>query len=433
MRRLIAWTFLVTFVLVALVLGSLVMVIHGRAAQAVRDILGRGLAAQSGAAADAMQQALARGTEAPELGAILRRVRDAGRLDAVTAIDLHGCIAASADSETPLGTQAGLFAADPQRLMRVAANGAPEDETMSLLGESFHRTYLPITHAGTSWGVLVLEAHDPTAAGLTALHWPLWTGLAVAILGSMTLAGGLAYALHLSALAQVRALRHEQLASAGMLAAAVAHEVRNPLQLILAATQTMERNANASDRELLSTISDEVRRADDQLEAFLDVARDTPLRREAIDLRQVVQRTVTLLAGRARQADISVVIDLPDLPVPICADPRKLRQALVNLLLNAIQAIEQVRRPGTISLRLIANAHHADLTITDDGPGIPAALRATVFDPFVSTRPEGTGLGLPQAQRTAERHGGRLVIVSSTNAGSTLLLSLPTSDTPCAS
>jgi two-component system nitrogen regulation sensor histidine kinase NtrY len=117
-------------------------------------------------------------------------------------------------------------------------------------------------------------------------------------------------------------------------------------------------------------------------------------------------------------------------------DGRRIGQALVNLGLNAIQTIESAQRTGTVRLALTCDGarREARFTVHDDGPGIPAALRDAVLDPFVSTRCDGTGLGLPQAKRAAERHGGRLELADADGGGLIATLVLPLGESgQCAS
>ncbi len=255
-------------------------------------------------------------------------------------------------------------------------------------------------------------------------------GTAAALAAAGILAWTLRFALHTATQAQSALARQQQLATAGILAASIAHEVRNPLQMILAATQMLERQADPRERaELVTTITEEVRRADDQLDAFLDLTRETPLRRDRTDLGALLARTATLLNARAAQARVRIEL-VPPPAVLAMVDGRRIGQALVNLGLNAIQAIETAQRPGTVRLSLSCDPaqREARFIVADDGPGIPTHQRETALDPFVSTRSDGTGLGLPQAKRAAERHGGRLELADADGGGLTATLILPLGD-----
>ena len=425
------------FTVALLVLGGMVLLIHDRSEHAVQEILGRELTTQSVAATGALEQARAQGATVDAMAIMLRRLRDTGHLGSVQVVGKAGLILIAGDGETPSGTPVAATSATPELVARVLAGETRVDEEVVLLDEPFRRIYLPIHVDGQIWGVLVSEAHDSAADGLAALHWPLWSGLVAAIIAATALAGALFVAVRTTAIAQTALARQQQFIVAGTLAASIAHEVRNPLQMILAAIQMLERQSDPIERaELAATIAEEVRRADDQLDAFLDLARDTPLRHDRTDLGALMTRTVNLLHGRAAQAQVQILVDQPASPVIAMVDARRIGQALINLGLNAVQALESAHRPGTIYVALTCDPlrREACFVVTDDGPGIPAPLREAALDPFVSTRPDGTGLGLPQAKRAAERHGGRLELAASPQGGTRVTLILPLgSDGACAS
>lgn len=431
-----AWLIPAVFAIALAVLAGMVLLIHAKAERTVATILSRELATQSNAAVEALEQALARQMPAAGLGDLLRRLRDTGHLGSALVADVDGNLLVAGDGEMPVGTPVAVTSATPALTARILAGERRIEEEVSLLGEPFRRIYLPVRVDGRVRGVLVSEAHDASADGLAALHWPLWSGLGAAVLAAAILAWTLRLALRTAAHAQAAIARQQQLAAAGTLAASIAHEVRNPLQMILAATQLLERQTDPRERaELVTTIAEEVRRADDQLDAFLDLTRETPLRQDRTDLGALLVRTGTLLNARAAQARIRLEVAPPPAVVAV-VDGRRIGQALVNLGLNAIQAIESAQRTGTVRLALTCDGarREARFTVHDDGPGIPAALRDAVLDPFVSTRCDGTGLGLPQAKRAAERHGGRLELADADGGGLIATLVLPLGESgQCAS
>jgi signal transduction histidine kinase len=221
----------------------------------------------------------------------------------------------------------------------------------------------------------------------------------------------------------------ERLCAAGTLAASIAHDIKNPMGIILSTTQVLERSTalGADERALLVEIGEEVRRADDQLNAFLDLVRDMPLKRAHHDLCEIAGSTIDLLASQARRANVRLQPRLPDLPVRVLVDRRRLRQALVNLVLNGIEA----SGGGTVTIAVDhqGGSSTATLTVEDDGPGIPEKMRRLVLEPFHSTKPNGTGLGLSSAKRIVERHGGTLTLRGGADRGTAVAIELPTGDT----
>ena len=220
--------------------------------------------------------------------------------------------------------------------------------------------------------------------------------------------------------------RSDRLAAMGQLAAGVAHEVRNPLTAIRSTMQYVGRFLPSERRELVEELIDEVDRIDNIIAGLLSLGRSEELLREPCDLAQVVEQTIRLLGIRARRQGVRIVGQVAD-RVPIVGDPNQLKQVILNLVLNALQAMPE---GGTIGLRCTpAPVAEGDrwvrLVIEDDGPGIPEALLGKVFDPFFTTKAEGTGMGLSICQSVVEQHGGRLQLRSEVGVGTEITLLLP--------
>ncbi|MBA3847173.1 MAG: HAMP domain-containing histidine kinase, partial [Planctomycetes bacterium] len=194
------------------------------------------------------------------------------------------------------------------------------------------------------------------------------------------------------------------------------------------ATQVLARSPTlpAADRSLLREIEEEVRRADDQLNAFLDLVRDMPLKRAQCDLNELARSTIELLWAQARQSGVALAAELPAEPLTILGDRRRLRQAVINLVLNAVEACAgRGGRTVTVQVRGGELPEDARLMVCDDGPGIPRNLLRHACEPFWTTKPNGTGLGLSTAQRIVERHLGRLELDSHPGLGTTVTMHLP--------
>ena len=204
---------------------------------------------------------------------------------------------------------------------------------------------------------------------------------------------------------QAELLETHRLASIGQIAAGVAHEINNPLGVILGYVALLRRDAALAGREELTIIEDELRQCQRIVAALLDLARPVRLHRADVDLREVAREAVERLdeAGRLE----GVVVRVEDGPrVVVDADEGKLRQVVVNLLTNAVEASRHAG--ATREVRVIASAggHRASIEVIDDGPGIAEDARARLFEPFFSTKSSGHGLGLAIARTIARAHGG---------------------------
>ncbi|HEX4589484.1 MAG TPA: ATP-binding protein [Gemmataceae bacterium] len=230
-------------------------------------------------------------------------------------------------------------------------------------------------------------------------------------------------------------LRAEQLAAVGRLAAGVAHEIRNPLTSIKMLIQTAREGeappephnrlggSLALPREDVQIIEQEVRRIERSLRSFLDFARPPKLRRIAMDLRTLPEQVMNLVRGRAAKQGVEVRLDEPSAPVVLEVDADQLRQVLLNLLLNALDAMPG---GGTVTIRMRGvDRGWVELSVADSGPGIAADILPRLFTPFVSDKETGMGLGLSVSRRIAEDHGGTLTAQDRPGGGACFVIRLP--------
>jgi signal transduction histidine kinase len=230
------------------------------------------------------------------------------------------------------------------------------------------------------------------------------------------------------------------LAFLGAVAGGLVHEIRNPLSTLSLNLQLMEEewgDAAASDpraeRTLgrVKTLRREVSRLEDILDDFLRYAGMRRLDLADSDLNRVIEETVTFFAPEATRAGVDLGF-YPDLRLPLVRlDERLVKQALMNLLLNAVQAMDG--RPGSqlfVRTRLDGDAARVD--VIDNGPGIPESMRERVWEVYFSSKAGGTGLGLPTARRVAEEHGGTLEFRTEPGKGTDFALRLPLRGPPAA-
>jgi signal transduction histidine kinase/CheY-like chemotaxis protein len=229
-------------------------------------------------------------------------------------------------------------------------------------------------------------------------------------------------------------LQSEKLATMGALLAGVAHELNNPLAVVLGQTHMLkEVSADASVVERAEKINTAAGRCVRIVRNFLALARKRPPERTDVALNDVVTEAIELLAYEFRSDGIAVTTALAaDLP-RFSADAHQLHQVLVNLLTNAHHAMRKM--PGvkrvSITTRLDATRGRIQLEVADTGPGIPSEIQQKVFEPFFTTKPagQGTGLGLSLCRRIAEEHGGTLTLTSTPGRGTAFLIELPPTST----
>ncbi|HYO96899.1 MAG TPA: ATP-binding protein [Polyangiaceae bacterium] len=233
-----------------------------------------------------------------------------------------------------------------------------------------------------------------------------------------------------------RLQERDRLAALGQMAAGLAHEVKNPLGAIKGAAQLLGDpggKLEPSDREFIGIILEEVERLDRVVGSVLDYARPSKGDVGAVDVNAVVRRTLTVL-GSDREEEWDIHTDLEeDLP-PARADAEQLRQVLINLLRNAIQAMGgrgQIHVTTRIRYERPSAANASEepawlqIAVRDQGPGIAPQVLEKLFVPFFTTKATGTGLGLAISQRVVEEMGGRIEVASRPGSGSTFTVVLP--------
>lgn len=227
--------------------------------------------------------------------------------------------------------------------------------------------------------------------------------------------------------AQGQIVRSEKLASIGQLAAGVAHEINNPVGVILGFSQLLQRHIPADDfsAKPLATIEQESMHCKQIVQNLLDFARMGEPRLLEVDLHQTLEATCQLLEYQLARGEIQLAktyaTDLPS----IIADPQQMQQVFVNIMLNACQAMPQ---GGRLTIKTSAGAGKVAVAFSDEGVGIPSEHVDRVFDPFFTTKEpgQGTGLGLSVSYGIVKRHGGQIDVQSQAGKGTVFTIRLPT-------
>ena len=230
---------------------------------------------------------------------------------------------------------------------------------------------------------------------------------------------------------QAHLIQSEKLAGIGKLAAGVAHEINNPLTGILTNSSLMLKDLPPDDprREDLQTIVDETLRCRKIVKDLLDFARQTKPQKQDLDMNRVVEDVLSLVRNQASFRNINVRTELdPGLP-SVRADRDQMRQVVLNIVLNAADAMSQGGELR-ISSRLNPNGKdgkRVEVRISDTGPGLPEEVRGRLFEPFLTTKKTGTGLGLAIAYGIMQRHKGALEVESAPGRGTSVTMVLPAS------
>ena len=224
-------------------------------------------------------------------------------------------------------------------------------------------------------------------------------------------------------------LQSEKLALVGKLAAGTSHSIRNPLTSVKMRLFSLSRSLDldSDQKEDFDVISKEISHIDTIVQNFLEFSRPPRLMLQSVSPSDVVDQAIQLLQHRLESYEVFIKIQRQE-PLPLVqADPEQLKEVLVNIIINACEAMG---RGGSIVIYEEAviereTFRSAVIRISDNGPGIPDTVQSKVMEPFFTTKDEGTGLGLSIASRIVQEHGGRLNIKSKEGKGSTFSIMLP--------
>jgi two-component system sensor histidine kinase HydH len=219
-------------------------------------------------------------------------------------------------------------------------------------------------------------------------------------------------------------MQAEKMAAIGELAAGIAHEIRNPLGIIMGSAETVQKHEDQKIREeMIHYILEESERIDGLINTLLDFAKPKEPKLVTCDLKEVLEKTLLLLSPQAKTLRVEIQKEFPKEPLLVSIDPDKMRQAFTNLGVNALEAM---RHGGVLKVTVLDYTRDKVLIrFSDTGEGIPKEVQVKVFDPFFTTKEGGTGLGLSIAHRIISQHGGDVSVESEERKGSSFTITFP--------
>jgi PAS domain S-box-containing protein len=218
-----------------------------------------------------------------------------------------------------------------------------------------------------------------------------------------------------------RLIKTERMAALGEVAAKVAHEIRNPLVSLGGFARRLQKKLDSDMKEYADIIAREVERLEVILNEILSFVKETRIKKEIVNSNELIDEGVSLMRSEIEEKGINVVIEQGE-PVELYIDPNRIKEALLNVLSNAVQAVNS---NGTIFIKKYVQKDTCVIEINDTGSGITDEDLPFIFDPFFTTKKAGTGLGLTITHRIIEEHGGTIDAESKVGKGTTLRVYLP--------
>jgi signal transduction histidine kinase len=373
-------------------------------------------------------------THSPELAGFDPGGRNAAALDSLASrFDLASIQVLREDGIVLLTTRPDLFPpGEPYPMWNmdyseiITALGGSSSSTglyRSPGGGYLKAGYAPVVStSGIAEMIVAAEADARFLEGMGDLRTLLILATAVSLAGLAVFLWLVSKATGSLIRARESLLHAETLSSMGRMAAGIAHEVRNPLFIIRGSAENLKRKHPGDSENIQELIIDEVDRLNGILTDYLMFARNESTRVSETDLAALVNRTVRLVSDPVEAGDITFEMRFGVETAPFACEEKKLQQVILNILLNAIQALDG---RGTLYISLSRKKNEYILEFIDTGPGIPEKDLERVFEPFYTTRATGSGLGLAIARRVIEDHGGTITLATGDSGGTAVTVKLP--------
>jgi two-component system OmpR family sensor kinase len=360
------------------------------------------------------------------LGTRLEQIRRRNDLAEITLCDADGFVLYSTSGRVDRG-EPNIFWDTDRDAVATAKQGATAVTHLYRSGDLYQKSaHAPVLDSrGRTAAVLTVEGNADFFDVLATLRRGTTATVAVVMvfLGVM---GWLLLTIHRSLERARRDLeRQERLAAMGRMTAGIAHEIRNPLGIIRGAGQHLQRvlRDHGVEDETVDFIPEEVDRLDRILTGYLDFGTGGAGAAETVDLTRLVRRTVQLVDAELCETGVTIAVDEPLPAVLAKGDPRRLQQVLLNLVLNARDAMPD---GGPVTVTIRPDGDTVRVVVLDAGHGLGDTSGERLFEPFYTTRPRGSGLGLAVSRRIAREHGGDLELADRTGGrGCAATLSLP--------
>lgn len=428
-RRARPWVgVLVTLVLALLVVDGVLLGIYRSSRRRLEAELGQRLVAVASGAAAAVNGDLWPRLAASDSAAIqqvrrdLAEVRQTNGVTTIFVFDLERRTLFDLSGQYARGLPNPALLVDLEAVTTAFAGLAVATRLYSSQGGYFKSAYAPVFDpAHNVMGGVGVEASATFFEALGKLKRTLIGAAALVSLGLTLIAFLLARLLVARDNLEGRLRRAETLASMGQMTAMLAHEIRNPLGIIRGAAERVAKRHGIESDEVFQFIPEEVDRLERTLNAYLDFARPRSLA-EIDDLKRAITRTLEFLDVELRRKGIEIDTQLEPGPFPVYGDAHLLRQALLNIFLNARDAMAE---GGRLSVRLERRGGKAVVAIQDSGEGMTEAVRRRATEPFFTAKEKGSGLGLAVVRRAVDDARGKLEIQSRPGQGTTVLLYLP--------
>ncbi|MBI3893456.1 MAG: hypothetical protein HY303_18210 [Candidatus Wallbacteria bacterium] len=358
------------------------------------------------------------------------------RLADLYVFDSENRVLVGAVNQEAIGTPNLALLLDADEILDAWMGKTTISPVIERAGQMLKTSYAPIRdRLGRVVAILGVETDVQFFDTLSLLRNGLVgaTGLALVAIGGLAL--GFRRLLRDLLLAEEKNQETERLALVGRLSAQICHEIRNPLSIIGSSAEFVVRHLErlgASDEkvtELVGYVVSEVDRLDAIVTRFLEVARPVNVERRPERLEELVKPMASFVAAELEKAGIEFKTDLDDAAVTVMIDHAGMRQVLLNGLVNARDAMSDCpRKQLLLAVKRVAR-DRVSIRIEDTGPGVTADILKEVFEPFVTTKPSGTGLGLFVAKRIIEEHDGEIRLENLETGGARLAIELPVHET----